>query len=574
MRSLLLLLPLLTLSGSQVRIPGPGGASAVAATLALVHAGGCTVANGGTTCSLTWPSAMATGNYDIFACVVPNSAQNPVTAITSVNAGGTLETLVGASTGSYGSSGAVNMEQSVRQIRPATSTGTAGTTVTITLNQAATSAGGSCYAAEYHPSANGSLVATDIDGSYQPVAAAANLTNINVTASGTSDVSFKMFMNTNGFVTPTAVNAPYNTNFFTTGATASGAFSTGTGCGTGETWTNGSVFAVMATVCVGFSPTTPLVASVIDWSGVTNGSQVTAAQMMNSTHGWKGGTPVFSGTMTGSNVAAVQLNATSQRLAGDGGTYTGNTGLSVAETGTGAAAVNYVSHKIAQGLPNTTGMSYWFCSTRLATDANAQDIGANSNGGGTNFNGTGTTLFFKLEGGTSSTSTINYTTDASGSCAAGHLGNWVNIQNIGPITTSGTVNTSGTAVTLASGASFDTHWTGVIVINGSNFTIASVNSTTSITLTATAGTLTGVSYNTAQDYMAVYQCASGGPPGCTLNQVGSTLATSAGAFQAGLQNFVLGHLSSQPLATGKINFYGPAYIFLGPLTSSSFPLPD
>jgi hypothetical protein len=478
------------------------------ATMTLVHAGGCAVSSGATTCTLTWPQAMATGNYDIFACVPPNTAQNPITVISSVNAGGTLVPLVGASTGSYGAGGATANEQSVAHILPSTSTGTAGTTVTITLNQAATGNGGNCYAAEWHPSASGSLVALDIDGSYQPTAAAANLTDISVTPSGTNDISFKMFWGASNYVGPTAVNAPYNTNFVAGGVNGMG-FSTASGCGTGETWTNSSVIPEMVTVCVGFSPTAPLEASIIDWAGVTNAAQVTAAQMGASVHGWQGATPQFTGTITGSNVAAVQLNATSQRLAGDGKTYTGNTGFSISETGTGAAAINHLDYTIAQGLPATTGLSYWFCSTRLATDSNAQDIASNAGGGGTNFNGTGTTLFFKLEGGVSSTGTVNYTTDGSGSCGAGHLNNWVNIQLIGPI----------------------------------------------------AGT----------DYMAVYQCASGGPPGCTLNQVGSTLTATSGTS---LQFFTFGHAGSQVLATGKVNFWGPAYIFLGPLTSGSFPLPD
>lgn len=60
----------------------------------------------------------------------------------------------------------------------------------------------------------------------------------------------------------------------------------------------------------------------------------------------------------------------------------------------------------------------------------------------------------------------------------------------------GTVNTSGTAVTWASGSKFDGKMMGnpVIWINNVAFTISSVNSPTSITLSATAGTQTGVNY--------------------------------------------------------------------------------
>jgi hypothetical protein len=78
------------------------------------------------------------------------------------------------------------------------------------------------------------------------------------------------------------------------------------------------------------------------------------------------------------------------------------------------------------------------------------------------------------------------------------------------IPAAGTVNTSGTAVTQASGSFFATPWastpwpngtgncasscTGSISINGVAYTIASVNSATSITLTTSAGTQTGVNY--------------------------------------------------------------------------------
>lgn len=60
----------------------------------------------------------------------------------------------------------------------------------------------------------------------------------------------------------------------------------------------------------------------------------------------------------------------------------------------------------------------------------------------------------------------------------------------------GTVNTSGTTVTWISGPKFDTTWPSgmLIIINNITFAISTVVSATSITLTASAGTLTGVNW--------------------------------------------------------------------------------
>ena len=66
-------------------------------------------------------------------------------------------------------------------------------------------------------------------------------------------------------------------------------------------------------------------------------------------------------------------------------------------------------------------------------------------------------------------------------------------------TTSGVVNTSGTAVTWVSGDMFSSTdlAAGKITINGVVYTISTVNSAVSITLTATAGVQTGKAYSTA-----------------------------------------------------------------------------
>lgn len=72
---------------------------------------------------------------------------------------------------------------------------------------------------------------------------------------------------------------------------------------------------------------------------------------------------------------------------------------------------------------------------------------------------------------------------------------------------SGVVNTSGTAVTWVSGNPFDTTWTGAtsLYINGTQYTISTVTSGTALTLTATAGTQTGVLYQAGSTPL-LYSC--------------------------------------------------------------------
>jgi hypothetical protein len=64
----------------------------------------------------------------------------------------------------------------------------------------------------------------------------------------------------------------------------------------------------------------------------------------------------------------------------------------------------------------------------------------------------------------------------------------------------GTVNTNGTSVTLVSGDNFGLKWnispmSGAITINGTSYSISAINSPTSITLGASAGTQSNVSYS-------------------------------------------------------------------------------
>jgi hypothetical protein len=69
----------------------------------------------------------------------------------------------------------------------------------------------------------------------------------------------------------------------------------------------------------------------------------------------------------------------------------------------------------------------------------------------------------------------------------------------GPVSLSGTVNTNGTDVMQVSGGTFTNLSPGdIITINGVQYTIASVNSATDLTLTASAGVQAGVAYSVAE----------------------------------------------------------------------------
>ena len=95
---------------------------------------------------------------------------------------------------------------------------------------------------------------------------------------------------------------------------------------------------------------------------------------------------------------------------------------------------------------------------------------------------------------------------------------YMNIRGQGPNVThlssshavntyTGTVNTSGTTVTWASGQTFKTSWVGMVMtINSVNYVVASVTSTTSLTINATAGTQTGVNFSV--DAVALYVCGN------------------------------------------------------------------
>lgn len=91
----------------------------------------------------------------------------------------------------------------------------------------------------------------------------------------------------------------------------------------------------------------------------------------------------------------------------------------------------------------------------------------------------------------------------------------------GPAYQTGLVSTNGTAVTLTSGTNFNTSWplsagpetTTAVLIGSTTYTIASINSTTSITLTSSAGVQTGAAivfgsyFNENADVLTGIRCS-------------------------------------------------------------------
>lgn len=93
---------------------------------------------------------------------------------------------------------------------------------------------------------------------------------------------------------------------------------------------------------------------------------------------------------------------------------------------------------------------------------------------------------------------------------------------------SGSVNVNGTTVTLVSGSPFITgaSWNGLpVVIDSVTYTVASVQSASSLTLTASAGTQTGVNYDTID---------GSGPQGNVISlSDGNLYGTTSGGGSAG-----------------------------------------
>ncbi len=120
-------------------------------------------------------------------------------------------------------------------------------------------------------------------------------------------------------------------------------------------------------------------------------------------------------------------------------------------------------------------------------------------------------------------------------------------------TFSGTVSTSGDTVTWVSGAQFSTGWATPfsITINGSGYEVSAVNSATSLTVTTTPGTQTGVAYSigiTVQgaviDGTGVSCCGSTGTQGLINMTAASLSYVTVSGFE--IRNYTTSSSSAVP----------------------------
>ncbi len=108
------------------------------------------------------------------------------------------------------------------------------------------------------------------------------------------------------------------------------------------------------------------------------------------------------------------------------------------------------------------------------------------------------------------TDILTVAVNSSTGCAAG---DWLTIdQGIFESHASGTINTSGTAVTWNSGSTFTLTWVGTYInINGVEYLISSVSSDTAMTISASAGVQTNVVYSVGDlSVETVHLTAAGG----------------------------------------------------------------
>ena len=325
------------------------------------------------------------------------------------------------------------------------------------------------------------------------------------------------------------------------------------------TWSAGQTPFSSAQLEFGFNVTSPSDIAFVDFGG-TNGSTITQSSITSDTHGIQ--TAYWNETgscpYTYSTTASNPLSGSTGRLS-NGSSYTDSsaTGMSM-PTGTSCEASSWNWGNI-NGIISTN----WVVadlnieSTLPATDTSNVDaftiVGLNnSDYVNAMLAGNGTTRGVQMECGNALSACNNHGFYGLSTGTVYHLRLMYNAAK-------GTVNTSGTAVTLVSGTPFSVELlegTAQITIANVSYTIYSYNSPTSLTLTSSAGTQTGAAY-TGSHYILVYS-------GWTSPSSPGTLLTTIAGPAVGLpaSDVTLGNNNSNALTSGYNIYYDSLLISL------------
>ena len=385
------------------------------------------------TCSFTG-IAVTSGDAVLVGCVSQDTTGGiyvPPPVITSTNFG-TPTTALGASTGTYGTSGPANSRASYVYVLPGNNTGHAAP-ATVTLQESSNFTS-YCGLAEWTPSANPSQVGLDIDGAVQPAANCTSCTAATVTFGGTNQISLAGQMGTSAFnLYPTAITSPFSSHkYFSSSGLSAGFAAAAPSNGTQPTWTQPSGIPLLSNVSLSYSPASCAEQSFFDFEDSTDGSgnAVTVAGLASTGHGWQGGLWTVTGTIKVSTTN-MGLQNTGPRLCGDGYTPSAGAGsYGLSWTG-GGSATNYgVSYVL--GYTNISAMNagIWFCSDATGSLNASLDIFAIhgiTGAGASDFvnveligDGTNTHFALETQSGTPGSNSISYT--AGTGCGAGGTG--------------------------------------------------------------------------------------------------------------------------------------------------------
>ena len=380
-------------------------------TLSQVQSVTCTVTSTGT-CSFS--TTVAASNAYLFSCSIPTTSQPVAGQITTVTSNGTsVGTVIPTpSTFLVGYPDGTGRQMLRAYVLPSTAVGGSTNPIILTMSPVNTPTLGHCLLAEYHPSANPSQVGVDIDTAVMPQVAAANLSDLAVTLSGTGNEGIvKDFQSGSNDVIPTAVSSPYNTNFSAGGSNSDSAVSSAlTSSGAAATWTNTSVVATLGTLALGYNTTSCTEQTFINFSGsgATSGNTPTQTDLSASIQGFNGwyiGT--FSiGSLVYNTAARMPLLNTVSRLC-DGSTATsgaGTNGVSLTWSGSPSQQGMFTLETPASVIP-VLNTSFWFNETFAANDESIYypfQIYGTTDNTVVEVTGTGTTreLVFDTEEGT------------------------------------------------------------------------------------------------------------------------------------------------------------------------------